>query len=515
MKMKRLNKLITRMPNWLLLTGVFISTTLVGCCSAAGNKITAELMTGYSFNLVIWLMIWWGLEEPLNTFAKVFARAFYCKKANDVYTGYLEKASNAKMGKINQISSGKIFGLVGNESALTGEKYGMWINIGWCIPTFIMLMWKEFTYNVWMFVISISSMVIAVSMYAITDKLFAWSTEGQKARGRIAAVTADNFNNIRTIKRLKEEKFALTRLKEAQEEAYKYSINIPKILYMRIVDIICMVPIITNIILSKNDLEMMALVIIADYSIDRVRNAAAGYVDTLVEINGVRKNLEPLNEEEPKNKPMMGESLTIKDVIFDYGNEEEKFIIDELTFEKNSRTLIHGESGEGKSSLANLISGAICPTVGNVPVVDCYYIWQETESIDDTLWNNIVFDNRDDISEGEVLNLMRDLNMIDWFNRREDGFKTMIGEKGCKLSSGQKQRLNIIRLVLAFRYHPEYLFIIDEITSNLDKKTREIAIDLIDKECKSTLIAISHNEGFDKICEHSVLVENHRFICEK
>ena len=509
--MRKLNRLITKIPNWLLLGIAFTTSMVIGCFTAAGNKVTAQLTTGYSFDLVCKLMMWWGITIPINAICKIFTKAFYCKKANSVYTDYQLKASKAKMGRINQISSGKIFGLVANESALLGESYGIWLNIGWALPTFLMLMWKEATYNIWMFVISVSSMVIAVLMYAITDKLFAWSTEGQKARGRISAVTADNFNNIRTIKRLKEEKFALSRLKSAQDDALAYSINISKILYMRVVDAICMVPIIANVILAKDNPEMLALVIIADYAIDRVRNTTAGYMDTLIEIKGVRKNLEALNEEEPNDKPMMGESLTLKNVIFDYGNEEEKFIIDELTFKRGSRTLVYGESGEGKSSLANLISGAITPTVGEVPPVDCYYIWQETESIDDTLWNNIVFDNKDDVSEEEVLDLMKQLNMLDWFNRREDGFETMIGEKGCKLSSGQKQRLNIIRLILAMRRHQNQLFIIDEITSNLDSKTRKLAIDLIDRECKSTLIVISHNEGFDEICDHAVFVENHSF----
>lgn len=65
------------------------------------------------------------------------------------------------------------------------------------------------------------------------------------------------------------------------------------------------------------------------------------------------------------------------------------------------------------------------------------------------------------------------------------------------------------------RYHPANIFIIDEITSNLDKVTRELAIDLIDKECKSTLICISHNEGFDKICDNSILVKGRRFYPQK
>ena len=135
--------------------------------------------------------------------------------------------------------------------------------------------------------------------------------------------------------------------------------------------------------------------------------------------------------------------------------------------------------------------------------------------MDDTLWNNIVFDNSDDIREDEVIELFKSLHMIEWFSKLKDGFQTQIGERGCRLSSGQKQRLNIIRLILMMRYHPEMIFIIDEITSNLDSATRELAINLIDKECHSTLICISHNEGFDKICDKQILVKNHKFIVIK
>ena len=164
--------------------------------------------------------------------------------------------------------------------------------------------------------------------------------------------------------------------------------------------------------------------------------------------------------------------------------------------------------------MANLIAGGIRPTSGNIQYCKSYYIWQETESLDDTLWNNIVFENDDNISENEVIGLFESLNMDKWFFKLNSGFETQIGERGCKLSSGQKQRINIIRLILMMRYHPEMVFIIDEITSNLDSETRQLAIDLIDRECKSTLICISHNEGFDKIVDHQILVKNHKFIVQ-
>lgn len=513
--MKKLNKLITRMPISILILMCIITSMISGMLMAKENLLTAEIVTGFKWNSLYIILMIMGFEVGIALLGKIFNKGFRAKLANRVYLKYLDKAGEAKMENINKLSSGKIFGLVGNMSALVGNTYGEMIFLVSAIPPFAVLLKKEWDYNKWMVLISVSSIIITAIMYAVTDKLFGWSKEGQEVRGRISAVTADNFNNIRTIKRLKATEFARKRLLEAQDAGYNFSINIPKIIYFRIVEILCMAPWIANIIICRNDLSMLAIVVVSDYTIHNVRNIIGGCIDLKVEIDGCKKNLKMLDEKEEEHAKILCDKLELKDVIFDYGNDEVKFIIDELVFENKSRTLIHGESGEGKSSLANLISGAIKPTVGTVPTYECFYIWQETEALDDSLWNNIVFNNEDDVKEEEVIELFKALNMLDWFDKLTDGFNTRIGEKGCRLSSGQKQRLNIIRLVLAFRYHPEYLFIIDEITSNLDKRTREIAIDLIDRECHSTLIAISHNEGFDKICEHSVLVENHRFINEK
>ena len=513
--MKRLNKLVTRMPISVLILMCVITSIISGILLAKENLMTADIVTGFKWKTLYNMIIIMAFEIGITLLGKIFNKGFRAKLANHVYLKYLDKASEAKMENINKLSSGKIFGLVGNMSSLVGNTYGEMICLVSAIPPFAVLIKKEWDYNPTMVLISVSSIIITVIMYAVTDKLFGWSKEGQEVRGRISAVTSDNFNNIRTIKRLKATDFARKRLIEAQDAGYNFSINVPRMLYFRIVEILCITPWIINIIICRNDLSMLAFVVVSDHIIYNVRNIIGGCIDLKVEIDGCKKNLKMLDEKEEEHKKILCDKLELKDVIFDYGNDEVKFIIDELVFENKSRTLIHGESGEGKSSLANLISGAIKPTIGTVPAYECFYIWQETEALDDSLWNNIVFNNEDNVNEEEIIELFKTLNMLDWFDKLTDGFNTRIGEKGCRLSSGQKQRLNIIRLVLAFRYHPEYIFIIDEITSNLDKKTREIAINLIDHECKSTLIAISHNEGFDKICEHSVLVENHRFICEK
>lgn len=510
--MKKINKAITRMPLSILVAITAVFAFAAGTIDAKTNLTFSSMLNGYAWSTLLTLITLYLISLLLEGMCKIFNKGFHCKLANRVYTENLEKVSKAKMSSINKLNSGKTFGLVATMSDYTGQVWSVAIYLVSVIPPFAVLMFKEWQYNKLMVLVNVLSLAISSFMYAASDKIFGWSTEGQKARGRIAGVTADNFNNIRTIKRLDKTQFAKSRLLNAQEEALQFGINIPKIIYMRFADMAFLAPLLVNVYLARESLAMISLLVVSNSAVHQMQNIISTCLDMKVEIDGCKKNLAPIDEVDDTNRKVLYDSFTLNNIVFDYGNEEVKFIIDQpLTFPYKSKTLVYGESGEGKSSLANLITGAIHPTVGTVPAIECFYIWQETEALDDTLWNNIVFDNSDNVSEEEIIELFKALNMLEWFNKLEQGFETVIGEKGCRISSGQKQRLNIIRLILAFRYHPEFLFIIDEITSNLDSKTRDLAIKLINKECHSTLICISHNEGFDQICEHAILVEDHHF----
>jgi len=513
--MKKINNLIAAIPMSMTVGILIILGFISGSMTAKINLLESEIVKGFTKNLLMTMAIVALVIVTIDLFLKVMNKSLRNRLINKVYLDKLDLVSNSKMSDINKITSGKIFGLTQEIASLKAGLYGDIIWMACAIPPFMTLMYKETLYDVRMVLISLSSLVVTTTMVLISDKLFGWSTEGQKKKSHLSGVTADNFGNIRTIKSLKQTMFGRKRLVVAQQDLLPYAVNIPHITYFRIMDILCMLPLFLNIIIARNDIEMMAFIIISDYTMMQIRGFVSDICEIIVEIKGCENNLKDLDGSDTVVPPTLVDTLVLDNVIFDYGNEDEKFVIEHIEFPYKSRTLIHGSSGSGKSSLANLISGGIKPTTGNVPSYNCYYIWQETESLADTLWNNIVFDNEHNIPENEIIELFKELNMFEWFCKLDKGFDTFIGEKGCRLSSGQKQRLNIIRLVLTMRYRPDYLFIIDEITSNLDDHTRELAIKLIDRECKSTLICISHNEGFDKICNHSIEVTlDHRFIVE-
>lgn len=133
--------------------------------------------------------------------------------------------------------------------------------------------------------------------------------------------------------------------------------------------------------------------------------------------------------------------------------------------------------------------------------------------------NNIVFDNPYELTESDILEYLDKVGLKEWFFTLKDGFNTNIGEKGCKLSSGQKQRINIIRCLIEMEHHPRKLFILDEITSNLDEYTKHRVIeafgDMLNRHPEIMLIAISHNDGFERLTNRHINVVNHAFVEQK
>lgn len=96
--------------------------------------------------------------------------------------------------------------------------------------------------------------------------------------------------------------------------------------------------------------------------------------------------------------------------------------------------------------------------------------------------------------------------MTEWYKELPNGLETMVGERGIKLSAGQKQRLNLIRGILI----DKELYFFDEPTSNLDSLSEEKIINMIEKYLKNkTLVIITHRPRLERICNKHYVFENH------
>ena len=208
----------------------------------------------------------------------------------------------------------------------------------------------------------------------------------------------------------------------------------------------------------------------------------------------------------PKNAQISGKkrgSVEFVDVSFRY-EKDQKDILSHLSFAVNPGQVIAfvGESGVGKSSAISLISGYYFSTGGSVLVdgVDTRewdlvalrsriaVVPQEVALFNDTIRANIKYGSFN-ASDADIENAARDAHIHDFIERQSKGYDTIVGERGIKLSVGQKQRVAIARAILR---NPEFL-ILDEPTSALDIETEQYITKALEKLMRGrTTFIIAH-----------------------
>lgn len=207
-------------------------------------------------------------------------------------------------------------------------------------------------------------------------------------------------------------------------------------------------------------------------------------------------------------------SVTFKNVTFSYDGERNVLSDINLTVNPGETVAIVGQSGSGKSTLVDLIprfwdieKGTISVDGINVKelrVKDLRSLMgnvnQEAILFNDTIFNNIAFGVKN-ATQQEVEAAARIANAHDFIMETEDGYQTMIGDRGCRLSGGQRQRISIARAILK---NPAIL-ILDEATSALDTESERLVQEALETLMKDrTTIVIAHRlstiVNADKIC---------------
>lgn len=216
-----------------------------------------------------------------------------------------------------------------------------------------------------------------------------------------------------------------------------------------------------------------------------------------------------LNHQEVSRETKAGEisfnkNISCKELAFFYPENKEKIILDNIDFEIpcGKTVALIGASGEGKTTLADIILGILQPVQGDIIIDEKYsikeyprawaekigYIPQNIFIMDDTIENNILFgaEKNDSVFMQNALEMA---GLVEFVNSLPQGLQTEVGERGMKVSGGQKQRIGIAR---ALYHNPEFL-VMDEATSALDADTEKTIIETIEKlKGKKTLLIIAH-----------------------
>jgi len=194
--------------------------------------------------------------------------------------------------------------------------------------------------------------------------------------------------------------------------------------------------------------------------------------------------------------------IEIKDLSFGY--EKENLILDNvnLHIKEGDHIGIIGKSGAGKSTFIKVLSRQYNPVsgdilIGNTMIQDyskkafkklIQVLPQDTYLFPLTIWENIVYGMKDKTRE-DVVQLIDELELNQFFAKFENGLDTKVGEEGKSLSGGQKQAVAIARAMIR---NPDIL-ILDEAASNLDSQIEKKIYNYIkDKWATKTLIIVTH-----------------------
>ena len=226
-----------------------------------------------------------------------------------------------------------------------------------------------------------------------------------------------------------------------------------------------------------------------------------------------------MNEPEMKGKrqsPAAGD-ICFEHVSFAYQDKEVLHDIN-ITFPKNSLTALVGPSGSGKSTVMKLCARFYDPQKGSilfngVPMNEINpeslmshisMVFQDVYLFQDTIRNNIRF-GKTDATEEEIIAAAKKACCHDFIMRLPQGYDTMVGEGGCTLSGGEKQRVSIARAILK----DAQIILLDEATASLDPENEVEVQKAIDTLIKGrTAIVIAHRFKTIKDADQIIVLDN-------
>ncbi len=254
-------------------------------------------------------------------------------------------------------------------------------------------------------------------------------------------------------------------------------------------------------------------------SISTVRSSAYAIEKICVDIEEIKENEIQNDNINNQNKVFSFSRLNFENVTFKYKNSK-NFVLKDINFELNFGEIIgiYGKSGSGKSTFIDLLLGLLKPSTGDIEIFSTNdnsintkydrvrtwqnqisYLPQKTFLIDDSVYKNITFSNKDKNLNFKQIKYSIDKSLLgNLFENEIDYLSKSIGEKGEFLSGGQRQRLSFARAI----YTRRKILVLDEITSSLDKAAEKELFNFIyGLKDEYTIIIVSHNTDMLEKCD--------------
>ncbi len=386
--------------------------------------------------------------------------------------------------------------------------------------TFLGMLIAAFYIN-WKFalIVFVGLPIAALPLISFTRKIRRASKEGQKQMAEIYSSLHQMLNGFSLIKAFSSEKHEEERFKDENNKFYNFALKVIRVdaRSSPIMNFLGAVAIAIVLFFGGWDVlkgvwtagMFFAFIAAVGQMYEPIKNFSQVNSQIQAGFAAAERIFEVLDEE-PSIKdaanavvlPLFSKAIEYKNVTFGYIPEKNILSGFNIDIQRGQTVAFVGHSGSGKTTIANLLlrfydpkSGEILIDGQNIKNVTLEslreqigIVTQDVMLFDDTIKYNISYGTFDASME-DIIKAAKSANAHDFISKLPEGYDTKVGERGIKLSGGEKQRISIARAILK---NPPIL-VLDEATSALDSQSEKLVQTAIDNLMKNrTVILIAH-----------------------
>ena len=375
----------------------------------------------------------------------------------------------------------------------------------------------------------------------LKPRLKVFAKNNQKYHSGMIKWIQQSLGAIKDIKILQKEQFFINKYYDSSvkytsaQKHYRFLDQFPRLLIESLVVSVILCVIIGLLykgIDASTIIIQMAVFAMAAFrlmpSMNRMQVALNALMYFLPSINVVYRDLKNTRVmgylKQDENKELnIDKGISINNLSYRYPNTQ-KDIFKNVSFVINKGKSIGfvGPTGAGKTTIVDVILGLLDPTDGSITVdgINIHknkknwfskigYVPQFIYLTDDTIKNNILFYDDENINEEQLNIVIEQAQLKDFVNSLPDGMDTIVGERGIRLSGGQRQRIGIARAL----YKKPEILVLDEATSALDNDTERAVMEAIEHLYgKITMLVIAHRLTTIEKCDEIYKIDKEQVI---
>ena len=456
----------------------------------------------------------------------------------DILIGTFKDFFKARWSFFSMSSQGKLLNTFTREITNVGDSFGAMAKLFASLIQMSLYIILPFFISWKLTIISlITASVFSIPFFMLGRISLALGKENTSTSNKFISVLQESLTAAKIILGFGNQRVSIKNLTSAFNAHLRITIKaqLLKLAIPKVYQPFGMIVVFTVLLISQKFSTPLAETVILLYSLNKVvpmfgslanqKNVLDSFFPSYDQVIRLRHRAKELFQP-TGNKPFVSiqRGIEIRNLSYSYSGRSNTLLNITISVPKGKMTALVGESGAGKSTLVNMIMGFDKASSGEIRIddiplleynIESYrkrigYVPQESILFNMSIKDNLLWANENATYE-DIKKACRDANAHKFIETFPDGYETIVGDRGVRLSGGQAQRVSLARAILR---KPD-LLILDEATSSVDSHSERMIQKAIENISKTTTtVAIAHRLSTIKKSDRIYVLNNGRLIEE-